>query len=424
MKMTIADVFWLLCCAGILMTFVELALVWLFVKNKPSGSRVTAIASAGNRATGPVVSVLRPLCGNDESFEQNLASLGTASGVAYEVILSIADRYDPALPVAEKITRECSGLFHLVVGGIAAGLVMNPKVERLIAAQRTSRGDILFISDSNIRLGPEVIARTVQLFEDPRVGCVSNVFIGEGAVSFGSTIESLHLLTLAAPGVVLAHAAGITCVVGKSMAIRREVLDQIGGFEAFAGVLAEDQAMGLAIRKAGYRIELSPSIVKNVTINRSLGQVLARQLRWCQIRYSFSKMLYVAELLANPFAFALLSSLLALTLAPAGNPLLACAPIVALLRILSARILSGLIGADLSWPKLLLAPVHDLLQFGVQFIPFLSKEVVWKTHRARLARGTVLLPTRRRGESLRLQPLSRLIRLPKPRPNASDTAAH
>ena len=56
----------------------------------------------------------------------------------------------------------------------------------------------------------------------------------------------------------------VPCVVGKSMAITRAALRAIGGFAAFANVLAEDQAIGLAVRDAGYRVALSPVVVRNV----------------------------------------------------------------------------------------------------------------------------------------------------------------
>src|SRR5207244_1073629 len=136
-----------------------------------------------------------------------------------------------------------------------------------------------FISDANVRVEPDAVAETVAMFGGD-VGCVSNLFVGAGAASFGATIESLHLLSFVAPGAILAAAAGVPCVVGKSMAISRRALRDIGGFVRFANVLAEDQAIGLAVREAGYRVALSPCVVRNVVIGRTLRRALERQIRW------------------------------------------------------------------------------------------------------------------------------------------------
>jgi ceramide glucosyltransferase len=179
------------------------------------------------------------------------------------------------------------------------------------------------------------------------------------------------------------------------MAITRKVCDQIGGFEAFASLLAEDQAIALAVRSAGLRWKLSLRIVRNVIVTRTLRQALARQIRWAKIRYSFSKITYIAEFLVNPLPLAILAACASAALASAAFPsTLALTASVSLLRWLETRILSRSTGVAISSAYLLLAPLQDILQFGTQFTAFFSKEVNWRDHRTRLGRGTVMLPSR------------------------------
>ena len=79
------------------------------------------------------------------------------------------------------------------------------------------------------------------------------------------------------PGAALGAAGGMPCVVGQSMAItRREALHGIGGFERFRRVLAEDQAIGLAVQEAGYEVALSPVVVRNVVVARSVHRAVDR----------------------------------------------------------------------------------------------------------------------------------------------------
>lgn len=91
-------------------------------------------------------------------------------------------------------------------------------------------------------------------------------------------------------------AIGVPCVVGTSMALTRHALDAIGGFERFRRVLAEDQAIALAVKAAGYEVVLSPVVVRNVVVHRSLRRAVDRQIRWNKIRYSFSHRLYACEI--------------------------------------------------------------------------------------------------------------------------------
>ena len=175
------------------------------------------------------------------------------------------------------------------------------------------------------------------------------------------------------------------------MALPRRVHDAIGGFAAFGDVLAEDQAIGLAVREAGFRVVLSPVVVENVVERRTLGRALDRQVRWGKIRYAFSKALFSGEVLLNPFPVALLAALLAVPGgSPWAGPLTSLAAVGLLLRLLQASLLGRLCGAPLGPVALLAVPLKDLLQAGTQLVPFFSKEVVWHGHRARIGRGTVL----------------------------------
>jgi ceramide glucosyltransferase len=387
--------------AGVVLTTAQVPLVArLRRKNRPfafrgPGSGTVSRPAASSEA--PRVSILKPLSGLDDGLEENLASFARLRGVSYEVILSAARPDDPAVDVARRVMRRFPAApFRLVVGGLAHVGIANRKVERLVAAEQIAAGEILLVSDSNVRVAPDDVAATVALFDDPAVGCVSNLFVGDGARAFGAVVESLHLLTFVVTGTALGAASGVPCVVGKSMALSQAALDAIGGFEAFLGVLGEDQAIGVAVRKAGFAIAVSPVVVKNVVVSRSLRAALARQVRWNKIRWSFSKALYAGELLLNPFPVSLLACGAAMLAAPTLLPTLAAAAgLISLLRIAQTAALARLTGARVPLWQLLAVPVKDVLQFGAQFAPLLSREVRWHGLRARLGPGTLLLPPRR-----------------------------
>ena len=303
------------------------------------------------------------------------------------MICSVADRNDPALAVLERVRfAHPFAPFRVVLGGDPRLERSNRKVARLVAAEREARGNIIVISDSNVRVEPDDLARTVKAFSDPAVGCVSNLFVGDGARSLGAKIESLHLLSFVVAGNVIAEFAGVPCVVGKSMAITRDALCAIGGFAAFTNVLAEDQAIGLAVTEAGYDVALSPVVVKNVVVRRTLRRALDRQIRWNKIRYAMSKGCFTAELLVFPLPLAILAALAGLLAGMTGALLL---PLAALaLRLAQVALLARATGARVSLP---LVPLLDLLQFGAQFVPYFDDTVTWRGYTARIGPNTVLL---------------------------------
>jgi len=357
------------------LTTVQALLTWRF--------RATGGGSREIRHGRPrFVSILKPVCGLDDQFEENLQSFAFLRGVRHEVIFSVASEFDPAVAVIERVRARHPGApFRLVTGGDPRLEKGNRKVARLIAAAAHASGDILFISDSNVRTEQGAIAETIAAFDDARVGCTSNLFTGAAAEDFGAWIEALHLLSFVVPGNVLAAVAGVPCAVGKSMAISRAALDAAGGFEAFSNVLAEDQAIAVAVRKAGFIVALSTVVVRNVIVRRTLKRAMQRQVRWNKIRYAFSRRLYTAEMLLNPLPFALAAAIV--------GPF-AILPLTIILRMAQVAILAASTGAQLTARSLLLVPILDLLMFGAQWIPYVDDTVEWRGHPMRVGPNTVL----------------------------------
>ena len=59
-------------------------------------------AAPGEPGASPPISILKPLCGIDDDLEGNLASFAALDYPAYEVLLGVRDRNDPAWRVAAE----------------------------------------------------------------------------------------------------------------------------------------------------------------------------------------------------------------------------------------------------------------------------------------------------------------------------------
>jgi ceramide glucosyltransferase len=143
------------------------------------------------------------------------------------------------------------------------------------------------------------------------VGLVSNVVVGVGERTLAAAVENLQLATAVAATVVAsARLLGKPITVGKSMAMWRSALAEVGGFRLVADVIAEDYVLGDEFARAGYRVEVSTAPVYNYNSACSLGRTIERHTRWAKLRRSVSPPTFAFEPLLLPVVVALMSMVL------------------------------------------------------------------------------------------------------------------
>jgi len=177
----------------------------------------------------PPISILKPLSGLDDGLFDNLMSFCQQEYPKFEILLSLPNSNDPAYRVAQKIKdkfpdREIS----LIVEEGNEG--WNPKANNLLPAFRKARYPYLLISDRNVRVEKDYLGKTVQPMRDLEIGLVTNLIRGIGGRTMGSLFENLHLNSFVIGNVcLLQRYLNISCVIGKSMLMRKEDLEAIGG---------------------------------------------------------------------------------------------------------------------------------------------------------------------------------------------------
>jgi ceramide glucosyltransferase len=333
----------------------------------------------------PPLTIYKPLKGLDEGLDENLRSFFQLDYPTYQLVFCVAESDDPAIAVVQKILLDYPGHdAQLLVGCPAFGL--NPKVESLAAIDRLRKHDLILISDSNVRVRPEYLRETAGYLADPSVGLVSNLFAGEGEESFAAALENLELNGFIAGGVAWASVLGLTCVVGKSMMMPVKVLEAIGGFASVRNLLAEDQAIGLKVRKAGYSVRLSHHVVGNVNQQRGLRWFLNRHSRWFKIRRRLAMPPFLLEPFANLGALGLVWAL-SDDSGIAWGGLLGLVGLGAARDAVQTRMLRG------TWPAprhLLLSPMKDLFLLPIWLDAVVSRRVMWRGHRLYIGRFTRL----------------------------------
>ena len=324
----------------------------------------------------PPVTIYKPLKGIDEGLEENLRSFFRLDYPAYQLLFCVADGDDPAIPLVQGLIQDHPGHdARLIVGCPVFGL--NPKVESLAAMERHRKHDTILISDSNVRVRPSYLRETACYLADPGVGLVSNLFAGVGEEHSGAALENLQLNGVIAGGVAAATTLGITCVVGKSMLMPVRVLEAIGGFASVRNLLAEDQAIGIRVRKAGYAIRLSHHVIENVNQERSFRWFLNRHSRWYKIRRRLALPTFLIEPSFNLVVVGMVWAL-------SGESGLAWGGLLVLVGLgmvrdaVQAKRLRG------TFPRLrhlVLSPVKDLFLLPVWLDALINRRIHWRGHK-------------------------------------------
>jgi ceramide glucosyltransferase len=379
--MTIFIVCAIISLVGIILTVVQAGTVWTTLKR----DRKPDAPPSGQERTSPPVSILKPLRGLDDNLFDNLSSFCTQNYPEYEILFSLQDRNDPAYKVAKMVqNRYPESNITIVVERCSAGL--NPKVNNLIPAYRKSRHPFILISDSNVMVGRDYLTETMRHTLDPSVGLVSNLIRGVGGGSLGALLENLHLNSFIIGSVsFLDRFLGMPCVIGKSMLMKKDDLEALGGLEAFKDILAEDFIIGREMQKSGKRVVLSNYLISNVNEYWDIRRFLNRHTRWGKLRWRIGGARYLSELLANPVFIAFLP----VALCGPSRLTAGFAALASLIKVLCDAITGRRIeaqgtdypSAERSPLTYLLVPLKDIIIGVLWFIPLVSATVVWRGNR-------------------------------------------
>jgi ceramide glucosyltransferase len=173
---------------------------------------------------------------------------------------------------------------------------------------------------------------------------------------------------------------------GSTIALRRDVLAQIGGFQAFTEYLADDNAMGEAVRRAGLQVAIPPFLVAHVCVERSLADLLRHELRSARTIRAVAPWGFAGSVVTHPLALGLLGAALT-AFNPIGLGVLAAVVLCRL--VLQAQVDHTLRASAGRW---WLVPLGDLLSFAAFVASFFINKVSWRGHRYRvMPDGTLIV---------------------------------
>jgi ceramide glucosyltransferase len=330
----------------------------------------------GESTTLPPVTIAKPLYGLEPSLYENLRSFCEQDYPEYEVIFAVRNANDPAAGVVRQLQADCPGLAaSLVVEPRALGT--NLKVSNLIAIARKARHDLLVIADSDMRVGRDYLRAVVAPFADARVGAVTCPYVGRPLGGVPSKLGAMFINESFLPSVLVSLALEpLSFCFGATMAVRRSVLEAIGGFEALADYLADDYMLGNLVRRKGLDVALVPYVVETTVAESTLSDLFQHELRWARTIRNVRPAGYTLSLLTMSAPWAVASLLLS-RFSPAGWYAFAAALLLRVALHVAVRIrFKRKDSASPAW-----IPLREALSFIVYCASHLGRRVLWKETR-------------------------------------------
>ena len=333
----------------------------------------------------PPVSILKPLCGAEPETYQCLRSFCEQQYPEFQIIFGISDADDPALPVVQRLKKEFPRL-DLVIAVEQTVHGSNRKVNNLINMMALAGHDYIVVSDSDVRVDRDYLAKLIPPLLDEGVGIVTCCYRGIPRSGIWSLLGSMYINEWFIPSVKVAALMGFRSFgFGATIAIRREVLSRIGGFNSVSSQLADDYRLGELTRRHGLRTVLSEVEVETYVGERSASELIAHELRWRRTIRNLSPFGYLFSFVTLGLPVTALQLLLARGAAPAVAIFAATALSSVLIHFSARR-------PGLHPSKLLLVPFRDLLHLSLWVWSFATRRVQWRNNHFLVSRDGSVQP--------------------------------
>jgi ceramide glucosyltransferase len=260
----------------------------------------------------------------------------------------------------------------------------NRKVSNLINMLPRARYDTVILSDSDIAVKSGYLRTITPLLAPLRVGAVTCLYHGIAGDGLWSRFSALAINSQFLPHAIAGVYLRLTkpCF-GATIALRRSVLERIGGFRPFADELADDYAIGTAVRSAGYEVVIAPLVVSHCCFEDSLRQLMHHQIRVARTIKAIDPVGYAGSIITHPWPLALIG-MLSGTSAAAVLAVAALAARVTVYRCVERRF-------GLPRENYWLIPLQDMIAFAIYVASYFGATVHWRGAAYRVtADGTLI----------------------------------
>jgi ceramide glucosyltransferase len=343
----------------------------------------------------PPVSILKPVRGVDSEAYDNFASYCRLNYPVYEIIFAVIDPRDPIVPVIEKLQRDFPNT-RIRLATSVERLGQNNKISNLYRLVKEAQYELLVMSDSDVRVGPDYLRELVGAFADVEVGAVTSFYRCAGGGTLAADLAMLGMCSDSLPSALIARRleGGVQFAFGWTMATTKERLAEIGGWESMADHHSDDFELGNRIARQGHRVEIMREAVSVVFPRETLRQLFGQELRWAIGLRNVRPFAYAGMIFTHGLPWVLLAAIVA---GAAGWTGIAVAYLAAYLILrISVAWTAGVWGLhdETIVKKLWLLPLRDAVTSVVWILGLMSDRISWRGSEFRVKNG-LLTPVAR-----------------------------
>ncbi|NJD02708.1 MAG: glycosyltransferase, partial [Ruminiclostridium sp.] len=191
------------------------------------------------------VTIIHPIKDLDFELGKNLESwfIQDYKGPV-EHIFSFQEPEDPAIDVVRSFIGKYAHIdSQIIVNPVIPGL--NGKSSNMVNGMKLSKYDIVLFGDSDIRIRPDFVLKMVRPLKDEKVGITTCGQINMGGRDFWTRfftfLQNNETVFIWAFMTKIGMDLGAT---GAAFAMRKKLLKEIGGLEAFGSSILEDLHLG------------------------------------------------------------------------------------------------------------------------------------------------------------------------------------
>jgi ceramide glucosyltransferase len=323
----------------------------------------------------PAVTILKPLHGDEPLLEEALASFCAQDYPTLQIIFGLQDPADPALPVVRRLRDRFPNVeVDIVVSSTTHGL--NRKISNLINMLPLARHEVVLIADSDMHVPNQHVSRVMEVLQQPGIGLVTSLYSGRAAYHcVAGLLGASHINHSFTPGALVGRLLGRRDCLGATMALRRETLEAVGGFDALANHLADDALLGRLVGELGLRVTLAPTIPATTVPELSIAELFAHELRWARTVRFVAPVGYAFAAVQYAFVWATL----AIVTSGLATWSLALMSVVWALRYVVSLDIDRALKLSYLTPAWIL-PVRDFLSAAVMIASYTGTRVAWRGH--------------------------------------------
>lgn len=322
----------------------------------------------------PKVTIFKPLFGKEPMLFEALQSFCEQDYPNLQIIFGLHHERDKALTIVKEIQNLYPNLdIDIVINADIHGC--NRKVSNLINMHSAAKNEIFIISDSDIHAPDKNYIKEIVLeLQKPNVGMVTALY--SGLPSFESKVQymaSAHINYNFLPGVLLSRHLGRQDCLGAVIALKRDLLEKVGGFQSLVNYVADDAVLGRKVKAQQLDLALAPNIVKTTITEKDLFSLYEHELRWNRTTFVLEPVGFTLSFLQLPLFWASLAILF--------NPLTWASWVFFMLcwgfKALCCHSINKRLDYSFS-PTLPLLPYRDWFSALVMFNSFFGTKVTWR----------------------------------------------